>query len=212
MKKLSDINPIEAYFMNERNINNYVFQPERIDIDENGNYDIGIVLGCPGKEILECRLNDAIILYHEKLIDNIMVSGGTLIDKNTSEAELMYDYLLSYGISKENVIIENESKSTYENMLNSLKLLRNDLNSDNSIVVITSDFHSKRAKGILKLLTDAKILSYGSLDGRSDIDKWTTSSSVIKKIIRHEARSISWHVHNHKMEDQLIKDVMVRRR
>ena len=89
-----------------------------------GNLDYIIVLGAqvradgPSK-VLKHRLNTAID-YLEKNPETIcIVSGGQGYNEPCTEAQAMADYMEAAGIEKYRLILEDESKSTVQNIKNS---------------------------------------------------------------------------------------------
>ena len=91
------------------------------------NKDYIIILGCQIKKdgsltpLLKGRVNKAIEFRNEQLKttkkDLIFVpSGGKGNDEITSEAEAIKKYLLEQGIKEKNILVENKSKNTYENI------------------------------------------------------------------------------------------------
>ena len=204
--KLSDVNPIHAFLMNGKNINNYVFNPKVSEINLNEQYDIGLVLGCKNYNIMKCRIDETIKLYNSQTIKKIILSGGAGFfskNKEESEAYVMYKYLLNNGISNNDITIENKSKNTLENMKNIIKYIESN-KLYKKIVIITSDFHSKRSKGMLKKLTDLDIYSHGVLDGIHDIEVWNKGNISIKTLIRLEALLLSWYTKKEIIEDQKV--------
>lgn len=74
-----------------------------------------------------------------------VLSGGQGPDEIMTEAEAMYVYLVDKGISKERLILEDESHSTYENLTNSFKLI--DAEKENATIsVVSNRFHILRAQ------------------------------------------------------------------
>ena len=93
------------------------------------------------------RLFDAEELYHKGIIKKFMLSGGNglLFNNGYMEANSLRDYLLKKQIPKEDIIIENTSRNTKENAINSVKILKNKYN-DGKFLLITSAGHIKRAQ------------------------------------------------------------------
>ncbi|MCR8641643.1 YdcF family protein [Paenibacillus sp. N1-5-1-14] len=89
------------------------------------------------------RLDIAIQVYNEKLSEFIIVSGGKGADEEISEAEAMKTYLVDKGIPASNVILEDQSRNTFENLSNSKKIME-DHQFENAILV-THGFHALRA-------------------------------------------------------------------
>ena len=120
-------------------------------------YDIGIVLGGSADydKITKAhnfnkhadRLMDAEQLYHQGIISKIMLSGGNgmLFNDGYIESEAMRDYLLINKIPAEDIIIENTSRNTIENAVNSATIL-NEIYPNGIFLLITSATHMKRAQ------------------------------------------------------------------
>ncbi|RGY97039.1 YdcF family protein [Clostridium sp. AM58-1XD] len=134
--------------------------------------DYVIVLGAKVKrdgisKSLRMRLDRA-IEYVEFNPDTVLVvSGGKGPNEPVSEAEAMRDYLIYNGIRKEQIILEDRSMSTVENIAYSRVAIEEDMARKEKemekdteedieesrpvkIGVVTSDFHVFRAKQIAK--------------------------------------------------------------
>jgi len=113
--------------------------------------DCALVLGCGirGKEILptlQFRLDKCIDYLQHNPKALIIVSGGQGRGEAICESEAMKSYLVSKGVNADQIIEENRSKNTRQNMLYSKVLLDSLFHSGNySVVCITSDFHAFRA-------------------------------------------------------------------
>ena len=116
-----------------------------------------IVLGCKVKGtkpslMLKRRLDTAYQYLSENKEVIVVVSGGKGDDEQISEAECMKEYLISKGISKDRIIMEDKSTSTYENFKYSKTLLEKQGLSTDTITVITDGYHQLRASMIAKKL------------------------------------------------------------
>lgn len=69
-------------------------------------------------------------------------SGGKGRDEVISEGEAISNYLIEQGISKKNILVENKSTNTYENIKYSYKLIKN---KDSNIAFSTTNYHVFRA-------------------------------------------------------------------
>ncbi|MGN7478232.1 YdcF family protein [Solibacillus silvestris] len=86
---------------------------------------------------------DAAVDYMQKHPNvRAIVSGGQGADEDRTEASVMSQYLMERGIDKNRILIEDQSTSTYENLLYSKKLLPEQVTS---ITIVSNDFHLKRA-------------------------------------------------------------------
>ena len=120
-------------------------------------YDVGIVLGgiADYDNITQAhnfnkhadRLMDAEQLYHQGIIEKIMLSGGSgwLFNDGYIEANAIRDYLLLNQIPSEDILIENTSRNTKENAFNSAKVLQKEY-SNGKFLLITSANHMRRAQ------------------------------------------------------------------
>jgi len=113
--------------------------------------DCVLVLGCGIRRekilpTLQFRLDKCIdyLQYNPKAL--IIVSGGQGSGETICESEAMKRYLVSKGVNVDQIIEENQSKNTRQNMLFSKTLLDSLFPSGNySVVCITSDYHAFRA-------------------------------------------------------------------
>lgn len=117
--------------------------------------DCIIVLGCKVRgdvpsNFLKARLDEAIRLYNSGYAEYFIVSGGQGEEEYISEAEAMKRYLLRNNIDEKYIIKEDKSNSTYENLVNSLEIMRNK-GFDNAIIV-SNKYHLKRASLIAENL------------------------------------------------------------
>ncbi len=71
-------------------------------------------------------------------------SGGKGLDEVTSEAEAIKKYLIEKGINKNQIIIEDESTSTSENMKYSKKAI-DKVNDKGNIIFSTTNYHVFRS-------------------------------------------------------------------
>ena len=120
------------------------------------NYDVGIVLGGIADYDSQTeahnfnshadRLMEAEQLYHKKIIDKIMLSGGngSLYNNGYVEANEMKKYLINKNIPSEDILIENKSRNTKENASNSAEILNKRYKNGN-FLLITSASHMRRA-------------------------------------------------------------------
>lgn len=119
--------------------------------NKNKEKDYLVVLGCGLLDknrlspLLMNRLNVAYDLYKNKSC-KIVVSGGKGKDEDISEASAMKAYLVSKGIDEKEILCEEQSRSTKENLQYSKEMI------GNSFMIITSDYHALRVFVLSKLL------------------------------------------------------------
>lgn len=200
--KLSDNSFISSLFRKKEDINKYVFNNnDSNDIDLKKKYDIALVLGSSNRDILFKRCDSVIELYNSGIIKKIYLTGGVgflSVYRSTSEASIMNEYILSKGIKEKDIFIEDKSRNTYENIINTI----NNIKKDDTIVLVTSDFHMKRSLGLLKKLTKNKVYSYRVLDSINDKDIWMKKGLKTRKLIRTECYLLADYVKKGLIDDQ----------
>lgn len=115
----------------------------------NGKYKHVIVLGAKVKKgavpskALAFRLDAALDYAKQYPTIQIIVSGGQGKDEDATEASVMKQYLMNRGFPESQIIVEDQSTSTYENLLNTKKMIGDNLKG---ITIVSSDYHLARAK------------------------------------------------------------------
>lgn len=204
--KLSDAGLLRVLTLNETTLNNYVFTNKRIEIDTKGKYDIAIVFSCTVYDVMFKRADAAIALYKDGIVKKLLLTGGVgylSTHRKESEANVMKKYMIASGINSNDIIIEDKSRNTYENVKNSLKIINN-IPNIKKVIIVTSDFHLKRCKAMLKKMSNLQLYNYGIPDGIYDIDKWNHCNFSTRKMIITEGMLLSWYVRKKKIDDQLI--------
>lgn len=100
--------------------------------------------------LLAGRIDKALELWKKQhQHGKFVVSGGQGADEVVSEAQAMRDYLLEKGVPADAILMEDKSTTTWENLKNSLAVIRADRATSGSVAagddfttaVVTSDFH-----------------------------------------------------------------------
>ena len=121
--------------------------------------DTMIVLGCMVYEwgpsiLLQDRLNTALDYLEDHPDTTVVVSGGQGADEHISEAQAMHDYLVEHGFPSEQILLEDQSTSTYENLSVSNHLIaEHGIDVTDDIVVVSNDFHLARVRMLFKRVT-----------------------------------------------------------
>lgn len=139
--------------------------------DDEIKYDIALILGCsvlrdnkPSK-MLEDRLNTGILLYNNKNVSKLLISGDH--KEGYSEIDVMYNYLIQNGINENDILVDMKGYSTSESLIN----YKNNY-SDKSVIIVTQKYHLYRAIHIAnKLKIDnigipAKLVNYDGFVSR----------------------------------------------
>lgn len=118
-----------------------------------GDPQVMIVLGCQVKPwgpsvLLQDRLDTALAYLQDHPDMTVVACGGQGADEPESEARAIADYLTENGVSKRNILLDEDSHNTHQNLENAAKLLSEE-NMDPAqtrVVVVSNGFHLTRAR------------------------------------------------------------------
>lgn len=119
------------------------------------------IIGDKVSPILQARLDKAIKLKKKNLNAIIIVSGGQGPDEIVSEAEAMRNYLVYQGVRAEDIIMEDQSTNTEENLINSYKIMQKE-ESNPLATIVSNHFHILRASFLAKKLQMNATVTGGS--------------------------------------------------
>ena len=98
--------------------------------------------------VLRARLDRAIALYRQGYAPLLVLTGGSLAGDPFSEASAGRDYALAQGVPAEAILVEEESRSTAENLRGAWQLLAP--RQARSILLVSDAFHMGRALAIAR--------------------------------------------------------------
>jgi uncharacterized SAM-binding protein YcdF (DUF218 family) len=110
--------------------------------------DTIIVLGAKliGNEpstMLRLRLDETLRLYVNGYAPVIIVSGGQGADEDYTEAKVMHDYLVAHGIPDQAILLEENSANTYQNLMNSQRIMRE--HGLKQAIIVSNASHIRRS-------------------------------------------------------------------
>jgi len=111
-----------------------------------------LILGCQvypwGPSVLLQDRLDKALAYLERNPDvTVIVSGGQGPDEHTSEAACMRDYLLQAGLEEGQILVEDQSHNTWQNMICSAKMMKeHNLDPKDGVLIVSNGFHLTRAR------------------------------------------------------------------
>lgn len=113
--------------------------------------DVAIVLGAGTKDsrvspVFRERINHSLYLYKKGIVKKIIFTGGYGEGKQYSDSQVAKLYALTKGIPSKDIIIEEKSKITLENLLES-KTKMDSLNIKTALL-ISDPLHMKRAMSL----------------------------------------------------------------
>ncbi len=120
--------------------------------------DFMIIFGCHIKELLDERLKCAIDIIKEKKVGTIILSGGVGEQGDFNESKYMLEILKESGIT-ENIIIEDESTNSLENVYNCVQILKNRNSENKTCLLVSNEFHLRKLGMLFKSsLSDIEFL------------------------------------------------------
>ncbi len=148
-------------------------------------YDVGIVLTGMAEynndlQLLSIRRGadriwQAITLYHQGKIQKILISGdnGYVSNRGLHEAAQLKEVLVHWKIPEKDIITEEISRNTYENAVESKKILDRSYPHMKNNLLITSGKHMRRARACFeKAGLECDTYSTDLYTGPSDTYYW----------------------------------------
>lgn len=128
-----------------------VYQTGKQVLPEGSHADAAVVLGAAAWDkrpspVFRERINHAITLYQSRRVDKIAFTGGTPKKGFMTEAEVGRRYAIKQGIPARHIVLENTSRSTYENLRNIKPVLQ--AHDIRSIVIVSDPYHLARARAM----------------------------------------------------------------
>lgn len=123
-------------------------------VDNKKKSDAILVLGAKSYKgvnynpCLVARVERAAELYKQGYADKIIMSGGDDKEDQKNEALTMQQIAQQLHVPKNDIILEQKSTSTYENILLSSGVMRQ--HKMQSVIIVTEPFHSPRAALVAK--------------------------------------------------------------
>lgn len=154
--------------------------------DTGENADCIIVLG--SIKAVKYRVPVAVNAYNAGRASKIMLCGGALRNFSggkCSEAEHMCKAVLEFGVAEENIILENLSQNTVENILFALVELQRTfwLNKVRRVLLVTTAYHMRRSLAIARYLfpEHVAIVPCPANDSNTRRDNWMNTPEGIER-------------------------------
>ncbi len=166
---ISDLDPNNLSFAQ---INKLLFE----NIEDDGFYgDCILVFG--SLTAAKYRIPKSVELYQGKRASKVLLSGGTILkDQNISEAVMMRARAIELGVNPNDILLEQLSLNTIENVLASMIILNREfkLRKIKRILVVSTYYHLKRCFLALKTYMP-KWIEYSlcpAIDPVTDPNQW----------------------------------------
>ncbi len=116
--------------------------------DEIVKADVAIVLGAGVKgnkpnSVYQERINHGIWLYENDYVEKIILTGGKGEGNKYSDAFIAKEFAVSHGVPAEDVLIEEKSTTTIENIAYANEIIED--NGYSTALIVSDPLHMKRA-------------------------------------------------------------------
>ena len=116
-----------------------------------GEPKVMVILGCKVESwgpsiLLQDRLDKALDYLKDHPDLTIVASGGQGPDEHQSEAQCMYDYLTDHGVNSDQILLEDQSHNTWENIRFTQALLEREGIDTSQMLVVSNGFHLTRVR------------------------------------------------------------------
>lgn len=168
-------------------------------MDEPSFAEAIIVVSGGGEE----RLNKGIELYEEGYSDLLVLSGDALDPTSPSNAEVMKEQALEEGIPIDAILLDTESKTTFENARNVKKVLEEyGLKEPYSLILVTTEYHQRRLlQNFKEVYNDSETVTF--INQPADVKYWGPNTWWLHKkglsITVTECIKVLWGVFTGKM-------------
>ncbi len=170
--------------------------------------------------LIKERVNAAVNLYNEGRIKKMIFMGGVSGVSNQdnskeAEANRMKKVAIEMGVSEEDILVDDKSNNSFENVDNALEIIGGEIEYLENIIVVTSEFHLKRCLGILNLKCPSLgVTLVAAKDGFSDRNNWFLSEPVWnsgRSLATYEAHLLVKYAKEGKIADLDIEDYKLNR-
>jgi uncharacterized SAM-binding protein YcdF (DUF218 family) len=110
--------------------------------------DVAIVLGAAvwtdkPSPVFQARIDHAILLFEKGQVGHLLFTGGLADGDELSEAEAAKRYAVERGVPESAILMEEESRTTHENLSNAKREMKR--RGLRSAVIVSDPFHMLRA-------------------------------------------------------------------
>jgi uncharacterized SAM-binding protein YcdF (DUF218 family) len=122
------------------------------------------------------RINHAVDLYRQGKVRKLIFTGGQGNSNEPTEAAAASSYAQANGIPIQDILVEQKSHTTFENIVNAKQLA--DANSLKTVLVVSDPMHMKRA---MTMARDVGLIAYPSPTPTTRYVGWRTQMSELAR-------------------------------
>lgn len=110
--------------------------------------DAAVVLGAAvwddtPSPVFEERIRHGVKLYQQGTVKTLIFTGGRSPEDSCSEAAAAQNYAAAQGVPTKDILIEERSSITWENLLNAKEIIQE--NGFSAVIIVSDPLHMKRA-------------------------------------------------------------------
>ena len=122
------------------------------------------------------RINHAITLYRSNKVRKIIFTGGQGSSNEPTEAAAARGYALANGIPAQDILVEQNSHTTYENIVYAKQLAN--ANNFKKVLIVSDPLHMKRA---MTMASDIGLEAYPSPTPTTKYQSW---NAQLREVVR----------------------------
>jgi uncharacterized SAM-binding protein YcdF (DUF218 family) len=122
------------------------------------------------------RINHAVDLYRKGKVRKLIFTGGQGNSNEPTEAAAASSYAQANGIPIQDILVEQKSHTTFENIVNAKQLA--DGNSLKTVLIVSDPMHMKRA---MTMARDVGLIAYPSPTPTTRYVGWRTQMSELAR-------------------------------
>ena len=164
--------------------------------DTGESIDCIIVLG--SKKASKYRVPVAVNAYNASRANKILLCGGAVRDFSegrSTEAEHMLQTMLELGVAEDDIILENTSQNTVENILCALVELQRVfwLNRVRKVLLVTTTYHMRRSLAIARYLfpSHINIVPCPADDDNTKRDNWMNTNKGVERVKKESLKIVA---------------------
>lgn len=155
-----------------------------------GPADAALVLGAAAdgvapSPVFEERLRHAVDLYHRNRVARLILTGGRGQGDALAESEVGRDWAVANGVPADAILIETESRTTKQNLVNALPLI--EANHVGKILLVSDPLHMRRAMWM------ADTLKLNAEPSPTSTSRYETLATQVPMLFREVWFSFVWY-------------------
>ena len=132
------------------------------NVNELKKADVAIVLGAgiygdDPSPVFRERINHSIWLYENGYVDKLLFTGGKGQSEKFTESSIAKKFAIDHSIPEKDILIEEKSKITQENILYAAQIVKE--NNFSTVIIVSDPLHMKRA---MLMARDSGLVAYSS--------------------------------------------------